>query len=183
MPSSAVRVEATRKSFASRVAATEVETASRTALDRRYRLLPYLYTLFQESSRTGLPVMRPLFLADPADPVWDANLVPSSPVRELPTAGDLAEIVALAKQQRPEVRQVVDERRVADLDMVYAKNQALPQADVVVQYFSNGFAGILQQVLNFEYIRCNLPPHGLTCPTPPPPTGSTALRQSRCVRG
>ena len=43
--------------------------------------------------------------------------------------GDLAEIVALAEKQRPEVRQVVDERRVADLDMVFAKNQALPQAD------------------------------------------------------
>ena len=46
----------------------EVETASRTALDRRYRLLPYLYTLFEEASRMGLPVMRPLFMADPADP-------------------------------------------------------------------------------------------------------------------
>jgi len=45
----------------------EVETASRTALDRRYRLLPYLYTLFEDSSRTGLPIMRPLFMADPAD--------------------------------------------------------------------------------------------------------------------
>jgi alpha-glucosidase len=45
----------------------EVETASRTALDRRYRLLPYLYTLFQNSSQTGLPVMRPLFMADPRD--------------------------------------------------------------------------------------------------------------------
>jgi alpha-glucosidase len=45
----------------------EVETASRTALDRRYRLLPYLYTLFEDSSRTGLPVMRPLFMTDPAD--------------------------------------------------------------------------------------------------------------------
>jgi alpha-glucosidase len=46
----------------------EVEAASRTALERRYRLLPYLYTLFQNSSKTGLPIMRPLFLTDPADP-------------------------------------------------------------------------------------------------------------------
>jgi len=45
----------------------EVETASRTALDRRYRLLPYIYTLFEEASRTGMPVMRPVFLADPID--------------------------------------------------------------------------------------------------------------------
>ena len=46
----------------------ETETVARTALERRYRLLPYLYTLFEESSRTGLPVMRPVFFADPKDP-------------------------------------------------------------------------------------------------------------------
>jgi alpha-glucosidase len=46
----------------------EVEDAARIALDRRYRLLPYLYTLFQHSSATGEPVMQPLFFADPKDP-------------------------------------------------------------------------------------------------------------------
>jgi hypothetical protein len=45
----------------------EIEQVSRTALQRRYRLLPYLYTLFQEASTTGMPVMRPLFFADPTD--------------------------------------------------------------------------------------------------------------------
>ena len=112
--------------------------------------------------------LKNLIVANPGDPIWSANLVPSSPVQQLPTAGDLAEIVALAEQQRPEVRQVVDERRVADLDMVYAKNQALPQADVVVQYFSNGFAGILQPVPKFESLGCGLSTN--SCPTPPPQT-------------
>lgn len=42
----------------------EIEDVSRTALQRRYRLMPYLYTLFQEASTTGLPVMRPVFWAD-----------------------------------------------------------------------------------------------------------------------
>jgi alpha-glucosidase len=45
----------------------KVEDISRTALDRRYRLLPYLYTLFHEASVTGLPVMRPVFFADVKD--------------------------------------------------------------------------------------------------------------------
>jgi len=40
----------------------------RTAIERRYRLLPYYYTLFEEASRTGLPVMRPVFWADFRDP-------------------------------------------------------------------------------------------------------------------
>lgn len=42
----------------------EVEQAARLALERRYRLLPYLYTLFEQSSLTGDPVMRPVFFAD-----------------------------------------------------------------------------------------------------------------------
>lgn len=44
-----------------------VESAARLAIERRYRLLPYLYTLFHESSIDGLPVMRPVFFADPRD--------------------------------------------------------------------------------------------------------------------
>lgn len=44
-----------------------IEDVSRTALQRRYRLLPYLYTLFYEASQSGLPVMRPVFFADPTD--------------------------------------------------------------------------------------------------------------------
>jgi len=46
----------------------EVEAVARVALERRYRLLPYLYTLFREASINGLPVMRPLFFNDPVDP-------------------------------------------------------------------------------------------------------------------
>lgn len=50
-----------------------VEEIARTALQRRYRLLPYLYTRFHESSRDGLPVMRPVFFADPRDPALRAE--------------------------------------------------------------------------------------------------------------
>ncbi len=45
----------------------EVEETARVALNRRYRLLPYLYTQFREASVSGLPVMQPVFFADPSD--------------------------------------------------------------------------------------------------------------------
>jgi len=45
----------------------EIEDVSRIALNRRYRLLPYFYTLFREASMTGMPVMRPVFFDDPKD--------------------------------------------------------------------------------------------------------------------
>jgi alpha-glucosidase len=34
-------------------------------IEERYRLMPYLYTIAEEMSRTGLPIMRPLFLEFP----------------------------------------------------------------------------------------------------------------------
>lgn len=44
------------------------EATCRRALQRRYRLMPYLYTLFHEASRSGAPVVRPTFFADPTNP-------------------------------------------------------------------------------------------------------------------
>ena len=52
-------------------------------IEERYRLLPYLYTTVEEMSRTGLPVMRPMFLEFPeeasgrqiVDPAVDNNFM------------------------------------------------------------------------------------------------------------
>ena len=41
------------------------ENIRRRYIEERYRLMPYLYTAFEESARNGLPVMRPLFLEYP----------------------------------------------------------------------------------------------------------------------
>ncbi|MCA3006457.1 MAG: DUF5110 domain-containing protein [Planctomycetaceae bacterium] len=46
----------------------DTENAVRIALQRRYRLLPYLYTVFREAEQTGVPVLRPTFFAAPTDP-------------------------------------------------------------------------------------------------------------------
>ena len=45
----------------------EVLDVCRTAIERRYRLMPYIYTAFRDASINGMPVMRPLFMADPKD--------------------------------------------------------------------------------------------------------------------
>jgi alpha-glucosidase len=41
------------------------EDIRRHFVETRYRLMPYLYTVAEESSRTGLPIVRPLFLEFP----------------------------------------------------------------------------------------------------------------------
>jgi len=43
----------------------EHEAIRRRYIEERYRLMPYLYTVTEETSRTGLPIMRPLFLEFP----------------------------------------------------------------------------------------------------------------------
>ncbi|MGI6242244.1 MAG: TIM-barrel domain-containing protein [Prevotella sp.] len=45
----------------------KTEDICRTAINRRYMLLPYFYTLFQQAHESGLPVMRPVFLTDLKD--------------------------------------------------------------------------------------------------------------------
>ncbi len=46
----------------------ECENTCRLALNRRYRLMPYLYTLFREASLTDVPIVCPVFFADARDP-------------------------------------------------------------------------------------------------------------------
>ena len=43
----------------------EQETIRRRYIETRYRLLPYIYTSMEETSGTGIPLMRPMFLEHP----------------------------------------------------------------------------------------------------------------------
>jgi len=47
---------------------SRLERINRQSIELRYRLLPYLYNAFHQTSETGLPVMRALLLDYPDDP-------------------------------------------------------------------------------------------------------------------
>jgi alpha-glucosidase len=47
------------------VGGAEPESIRRRFIEERYRLMPYLYTVAEEASRTGVPIERPLFLEFP----------------------------------------------------------------------------------------------------------------------
>jgi len=52
----------------------EVEAISKTNIQFRYRLLPYIYSTFQEAAQTGMPIARSLCINYPYDDrVYDAN--------------------------------------------------------------------------------------------------------------
>lgn len=115
----------------------EVERACRLALERRYRLMPYLYTLFHEASETGLPVARPLFFADPADPalrseddaflLGDALLVAC----RVTPLGDRAVVMPKGRWTRIEL---VGEGRHPDLPDLYLREGAILPCGPVMEW-------------------------------------------------
>ncbi len=99
--------------------------------------------------------------ANPADPVWTANLVPTSPVFHAPTAPAFAKLVEQAMQNRPEIRQSLDAELQSDVDVAYARNQLRPQVDLKLGYTTNGYAGTLVPLTPSN------PLYPFVCPTSP----------------
>ncbi len=86
--------------------------------------------------------LKGLILANPADPLWMANLVPTSPVLQLPAEPKLDDLIVTALRNRPELAQLRAERLTANANLAYAKNQRLPQLDLGVGITANGFSGV-----------------------------------------
>lgn len=51
----------------------QYEAYMKAAIEQRYRMLPYIYTAAEEASRTGMPMMRPLFLEFPLEKWLNGN--------------------------------------------------------------------------------------------------------------
>lgn len=86
--------------------------------------------------------LKSLILANPADPLWVANLVPTSPVLQLPAEPKLDDLMVTALKNRPELAQLRAERLAANANLAFSKNQILPQLDLGVGLTANGFAGV-----------------------------------------
>jgi outer membrane protein TolC len=80
-------------------------------------------------------------LSNPGDPLWMANLVPTSAVLDLPPEPKLNDLIMSALKNRPEVAQLRAQRLIANANLAYFKNQLLPQVDLNLGVTANGFAG------------------------------------------
>ncbi|GAC1392459.1 MAG: TolC family protein [Vulcanimicrobiaceae bacterium] len=87
--------------------------------------------------------LKSLIVGNPADPIWNANLVPTSPVLELPPEPQLADMVAQAIAARPEFGQLAAAQAAAGVNVAYAKDQLKPQVNLEMGYTTSGFAGQL----------------------------------------
>jgi outer membrane protein len=103
--------------------------------------------------------LKSLIVTDPGDPIWRANLVPTSSVLELPPSPDVQTVLADALKNRPEVREALDQEKQAGINVAYAKNQKLPQADLQLQYNGNGYAGHALPPLGGPFGTATPPPY------------------------
>lgn len=156
-------VRLAKRGAAAAISVTEVGTQVATFQDNVYSALQTVSDLQNQ--------LKGLIVTNAADPIWMANLVPTTSVQSLPPEPSLNVIVNTALKNRPEVQQALDKFREANIDLAFAKSQSLPQADVAVQYQSNGFAGLLAPTPGFILNGCAASiPIQYGCPTPPPIT-------------
>ncbi|HEV2262790.1 MAG TPA: TolC family protein [Candidatus Rubrimentiphilum sp.] len=85
--------------------------------------------------------LKSLLSDNPNDAIWNANLVPTAAVLQLPQEPALTDLVMTALRNRPEIPQIHAQRAAADVNLQYAENQTKPQVDLQLGYTSNGFAG------------------------------------------
>jgi outer membrane protein TolC len=85
--------------------------------------------------------LKGLILNNPADPIWTANLVPVSPAGDVPPEPAVDAVIIAALRGRPEVAQVRESIRGADVNLHYAREQMKPQLDLNLGVTENGFAG------------------------------------------
>jgi HAE1 family hydrophobic/amphiphilic exporter-1 len=85
--------------------------------------------------------LKQLILNGPADPLWTANLVPMTPAAEVLAEPKLDDLVVAALRTRPEVGQLREEMRNADVNVRYEWEQTKPQVDLNLSVAENGFAG------------------------------------------
>ncbi len=94
-----------------------------------------------QSVATSQNQIKQLILSDPADAVWVANLVPTTPVGMTPAEPALEDVMLAALKNRPEIAQLRDNLRSQDVRVAYDKDQTRPQVDLNIGVTENGFAG------------------------------------------
>jgi HAE1 family hydrophobic/amphiphilic exporter-1 len=85
--------------------------------------------------------IKSLILANPADPVWFANLVPTTAIAQIPQEPTLDALINSAIANRPEIALLRSQRANANSNLSFAREQLRPQIDLGLGYTANGFAG------------------------------------------
>ncbi len=98
--------------------------------------------LAQEAVTRAENTLKTLVLMDRTDEGWERPMTPISPlVLETPKIG-IEVAVAEAIKNRPEIRQLITNREINDIDRRFFRDQTKPQIDLVGSYTAAGLAGV-----------------------------------------
>ena len=128
----------------------KVEATCREALARRYRLMPYLYSVAREASETGMPIARPLFFADPKDPALrsedDAFLIGRDLLVVAQVTPDRSRVVAMPKGNWREIEHSDD----PDLPRLFVRPGAMIPMGPDEQFVGEKPLDELKLYVNFD---------------------------------
>ena len=85
--------------------------------------------------------LKQLILKDPQNPEWSAQLTPTDLPRFDATPVNLNEALKEARDNRPELRRLVLQNDINEIDLTYFKNQTKPQIDLQATVATTGLAG------------------------------------------
>ncbi len=85
--------------------------------------------------------LKTLLLSDPGDPMWTANLVPTSPITSFVAEPAVNDVVTAALRTRPEVSRLRESIRAQNVNTAFAGDQRKPQIDLTLGVTENGFSG------------------------------------------
>lgn len=119
----------------------EVESTCRDAINRRMRFMPYLYTLFQEASKDGLPVIRPVYWADLSNPALrsedDAFMLGSDVLIVPDMVPDRSRVIAMPRGNWAKfdfTKSDSPEKADPDLPKLYVRAGAIVPTGQVMQF-------------------------------------------------
>jgi alpha-glucosidase len=132
----------------------EVEKTCKQAIERRYRLLPYFYTLFHEAATTGMPIVRPLFFADPKDAALrsedDGFLLGADILVSPRTTPDRDRIPVLPKDAQRHWRAFTFGDANPDLPDLYLRSGAIVPSGPVMQHTADKPLDPLTLLVNLD---------------------------------
>ena len=85
--------------------------------------------------------LKSMMLTDAQDPIWKANLVPTTLQVQLPPEPKLPDLVVAALRNRPEVALLREQQHSARIALDEAVDESKAQVDLQLGLTSNGFAG------------------------------------------
>ncbi|MBK7597474.1 MAG: TolC family protein [Acidobacteria bacterium] len=110
-------------------AATQVET-------RRQQVFVSMNTVSQAEN-----ALKALCVDGPGDSLWNAQIVPVETFDVRPVVIPLEDAFRLARENRPEIKQLFLQKEINKIDIDFFRNQAKPQIDLVATYQTAGLGG------------------------------------------